>query len=56
MSDLSPQEMSVQGSAMVTYLHAKLAAAMAEIAELHGKNAVLEYKLAKATGSQDAPK
>ena len=54
MSDLSPQEMSVQGSAMVTHLHQQLTQAIGDIARLKGENAILEYRLAKSQKVPDA--
>lgn len=52
--ELTIQEASAQGTAMVTWLHQSLAASMGEIATLKGQIAILEYRLANPS-PKEAP-
>lgn len=50
--ELTIQESSAQGTAMVTWLHQSLSSAMGEIASLKGQIAILEHRLAAASASK----
>ena len=48
MNDLTPEEVQVQGMAMVNDLHSQLSSAIARLAEKNGQIAILEVRLQNA--------